>query len=110
MAILECVLAQRKGDGTARAAASSATGLAESFEEDDGDRASASSWACLGASWWCGDALCRGRGQGEGGVDGASACSGVSRDMAVHALACSGCPGHVCAGQCQPLLGQGRVQ
>jgi hypothetical protein len=56
MAILECVRAQRKGDGMARDASASVTGPAEVVDEDDGDRARGRERACLAASWCLGDA------------------------------------------------------
>jgi hypothetical protein len=41
MVLLDCLLAQRKGDGMAREVAASATGPAETFDVGGGDRARA---------------------------------------------------------------------
>jgi hypothetical protein len=57
MAIIECLLAQKKVDGMAREASASATGPAEVVDEDDGDRARGSERACLARCWCRGDAL-----------------------------------------------------
>jgi hypothetical protein len=41
LVLLDCLLAQRKGDGMAREVAASATGPAETFDTGGGDRARA---------------------------------------------------------------------
>jgi hypothetical protein len=80
--------------------------MAKVVDEGDGDRARGRERSCLAASWCRGDATGERRGQTEDGGDGTRWCTGVSRDVPVHALARLGVVGTSCSGQCQALLGQ----
>jgi hypothetical protein len=63
MAIIECLMVQKKVNGMAREASASATGPAEVVDEGDDDRARERERACLARCWCRGDAMGRGRGQ-----------------------------------------------
>jgi hypothetical protein len=109
LAVLVSVTAQQEVDGMARATSVSVTGPAEVADDDGGYRMLWSKWSCLGGSWWRDDAHGGSMGQGEVGVDGASACSGVLVGVAMPILASLDDMGTSWLGLCWSLLGQGLV-